>query len=93
MRPANRRRTLGIAGVVGSCLVAINQLGPLLHGPRTTLLWVRVALDYLVPLTVSNLGVLAGTRRTPPDPAARPAPETTDRGVRGHDGESPSTIL
>ena len=61
MRPTNRRRTLGIAGCVGTLLVAINQSGPLLSGPRTALLWARVALDYVVPLTVSNLGVLAGT--------------------------------
>lgn len=61
MRPTNRRRTLGIAGCVGTLLVAINQSGPLLSGPRTALLWARVALDYVVPFTVSNLGVLAGT--------------------------------
>ncbi len=61
MRPTNRRRTLAIAGCVGTLLVAINQSGPLLSGPRTALLWARVALDYVVPFAVSNLGVLAGT--------------------------------
>ena len=61
MRPTNRRRTRAIAGCVGTLLVAINQSGPLLSGPRTALLWARVALDYVVPFAVSNLGVLAGT--------------------------------
>lgn len=61
---ANARRTFGIAGAVGTALVAINQTGPLVHGQFGPLLAVRLFLDYLIPLIVSNLGVLAGSRRS-----------------------------
>jgi hypothetical protein len=60
--PPNLRRTTMIAGSVGAGLVAINQLGPLLQGHRPLLVWVRVALDFLVPFLVSNLGVLTASR-------------------------------
>ena len=59
-------RTITIALVVGNCLVIINQFQPLVHGPRTIELWLRIGLDYLVPFTVSNLGVLSGSRHAQP---------------------------
>lgn len=58
-KPRSLRRTSSIAGVVGTCLVVINQLGAILDGQRGAILWVRVALDYLVPFVVSNLGMLS----------------------------------
>ena len=61
-RRPNLTRTITIALIVGTCLVIINQLGPVLNGPRTELLWLRIILDYLVPFTVANLGVLSGSR-------------------------------
>jgi hypothetical protein len=64
--PPNLRRTGTIALVVGSCLVAINQLQPLLQGPRTLGVFVRVVLDFVVPFVVSNLGVLSASRRRQP---------------------------
>ena len=61
-RRPNLTRTTTLALIVGTCLVFINQLGPLLGGPRPIRLWLEIALDYLVPFVVSNLGVLSGSR-------------------------------
>ncbi|MDA8073516.1 MAG: nitrate/nitrite transporter NrtS [Actinomycetota bacterium] len=52
-----------IAAVVGSLLVVINQGGVLVSGHTSWVVWVRVALDYVIPTCVSTMGVLAGTRR------------------------------
>jgi hypothetical protein len=48
--------------VVGSLLVAINQGWALASGHVGWIVWVRVALDYLIPAGVSTMGVLAGSR-------------------------------
>ena len=61
--PPNRRRVTAIALLVGSLLVAINQGGALASGRVSSILWVRMALDYLIPACVSTMGVLAGSRR------------------------------
>ena len=61
--PPNRRRVAVIAVVVGSLLVAINEGGALASGHVGWVVWVRVALDYLIPACVSTMGVLAGSRR------------------------------
>jgi hypothetical protein len=42
----------------------MNQLGVILDGRATALVWVKAALTYLTPLVVSNFGVLSATRRT-----------------------------
>ena len=60
--PRNLRRTASIALVVGSAFIAMNQLGAILAGDATTLVWLKVALTYLTPLVVSNFGVLSATR-------------------------------
>lgn len=57
------RRTITIALVVGTILFAINQLDVVARGDATAVVWVKSALTYLVPFTVSNLGVLVATRR------------------------------
>lgn len=59
----NRRRVVAIALVVGSLLVAINQGGILASGHLGWIVWLRMALDYLIPACVSTMGVLAGSRR------------------------------
>ena len=61
--PPNRKRIAAIALVVGSLLAAINQGGTLASGHVDWVVWIRVALDYLIPTCVSTLGVLAGSRR------------------------------
>lgn len=69
----NLGRTVGIALVVGTLLVGINQSGPLLRGDVAPVLVARILLDYLVPFIVSNLGVLSGSRR-PGGPGGRRFP-------------------
>ncbi|MHB1488559.1 MAG: nitrate/nitrite transporter NrtS [Acidimicrobiales bacterium] len=60
----NRRRVGLIAAVVGTLLVGINQGAVLASGHMTWMVWVRVLLDYLIPASVSTMGVLAGSRRS-----------------------------
>jgi len=50
--------------VVGTLLVGINQGVVLASGHFDWLVWVRVALDYVIPACVSSMGVLAGSRRS-----------------------------
>jgi hypothetical protein len=64
----NRRRVGVIATVVGSLLVGINQGAVLASGHFSWLIWVRIALDYVVPTCVSTMGVLAGSRHSSPKP-------------------------
>jgi hypothetical protein len=59
------RKTLWIAVVVGTVLFAINQLDVVLRGAATSVVWLKVALTYLVPFCVSNTGVLIASRRKP----------------------------
>jgi hypothetical protein len=66
--PANLRKTVGIAVLVGSVLFCINQLDVVLRGKATTLVWVKSAITYLVPFAVSNWGVLIGSRRRVDEP-------------------------
>ena len=60
--PANLRKTLRIALVVGCVLTLINQGDVLLRGDATALTGVKIGLNFIVPFVVSNLGVLAGDR-------------------------------
>jgi hypothetical protein len=57
------RATTRIATVVGTVLFAINQLDVVITGRATAATWVKAAVTYLVPFTVSNLGILTATRR------------------------------
>lgn len=59
-RPANLRRTVRIALVVGLILGILNQGSVIINGDATTLTWIKVALNFCVPFIVSNLGLLAG---------------------------------
>jgi len=54
----------------------MNQLGIILDGHATALVWLKAVLTYLTPLVVSNFGLLSATRRTvaahtTPPPAVR----------------------
>lgn len=60
---ANLKRTLTIALIVGTTFFAMNQLGVIVAGHASALVWAKVALTYLTPLVVSNLGVLSATRK------------------------------
>ena len=61
--PPTLRRTGRIAAVVGLVLTGINEGDSLVHGDVSAVTGIKMALNFLVPFIVSNLGVLAGTRR------------------------------
>ena len=62
--PRHLRRTVTVMVVVGTAFFAMNQLGTILAGRATALVWVKAVLTYLTPLLVSNFGVLSATRRS-----------------------------
>ncbi len=57
------RKTIRIALIVGTILSLINQAQVIFGGKATTLTWVRVGMNYLVPFCVSSTGFLSATRR------------------------------
>ena len=57
------RHTVRIAAVVGLVLTGINEGDSLVYGNVSAATGIKMALNFLVPFIVSNLGVLAGTRR------------------------------
>jgi hypothetical protein len=57
------RRTTRIAVVVGLALTGINEGDSLVHGHVSGATGIKMAFNFVVPFVVSNLGVLAGTRR------------------------------
>jgi hypothetical protein len=57
------RRTIRIAAVVGLVLTAINEGDGLVRGAFSAAAGIKIVFNFLVPFVVSNLGVLAGTRR------------------------------
>jgi hypothetical protein len=61
-RPAVLKRTLTIAAIVGTVLSLINEGGAILHANVTGAAAWKIALNFVVPFIVSNLGVLAGDR-------------------------------
>jgi hypothetical protein len=63
--PPYLKRTIRIAFIFGSVLFAINHLDEVLMGRATAAVWIKGALTFLVPFSVSNLGVLVASRRRP----------------------------
>ena len=61
--PQHLKRTVSVMLVVGTAFFAMNQLGVILAGRATAVVWVKAALTYLTPLLVSNFGILSATRR------------------------------
>ena len=59
----NLSKTVRIALIVGTILFCINQLNFVLEGKANVVLWIKVALTYLVPFCVANAGILLATRR------------------------------
>jgi hypothetical protein len=59
----NLRRTGSVALIVGTTFFAMNQLGVILAGRATAVVWLKAALTYLTPLIVSNYGVVCAPRR------------------------------
>jgi hypothetical protein len=58
-------RTIRIALVVGTILFCINQLNLVLEHRAGAVVWLKGAITFLVPFSVSNLGILIATRRDP----------------------------
>lgn len=67
--PPYLRRTVATALAVGTGYFLVNQVAVVLAGHASTGVWVETGVTYLVPFTVSNVGLLVGCRRTPPAPA------------------------
>ncbi|HEU0195586.1 MAG TPA: hypothetical protein VFQ88_00040 [Nevskiaceae bacterium] len=64
LTPIHLKRTLLIALVVGTWLNLFNHLDQLLRGAINLPLAVKLALNYVTPFVVSNIGLLARhTRR------------------------------
>ncbi len=56
------RTCVSVAVVVGTILTAVNQGSVIATGNASTLTWVRVGVNYLVPFVVSSIGYLAPFR-------------------------------
>lgn len=57
----------------------INHLDTVLAGAATATTWVKIAVTYLVPFVVANIGLLLGTRDRPdPDAPTQPAQPPTE---------------
>jgi hypothetical protein len=61
--PANVKRSVTIALVIGTLFVAMNQLEVILSGQASLIVWLKAGLTYVTPLCVSNLGILSATYR------------------------------
>lgn len=70
--PRNMKRTVTIAATVGTIFFTMNQLGVILAGKATAIVWIKAALTYVTPLIVSNLGMLSATRRVEEPSSYRP---------------------
>lgn len=69
LKGTTRRIALPVALVVGTLLSAVNQAPALIHGHHGGATIIRIAVNYLVPYTVSSIGFLSAgrTRRTDDD--------------------------
>ena len=56
-------RTVAVTLLVGSIIFSINHFDVVLRGEATASTWLKGALTFLVPLCVSNYGILVATRR------------------------------
>jgi hypothetical protein len=61
--PRSLKRSGSIALIVGSLFFAMNQLDVIMADRATALVWAKVALTFLTPLVVSNIGMLSATRK------------------------------
>lgn len=59
IQPTHLRRTCTVALIVGTWLTLFNQGGVIWAGEVGPGLWVKVALNYLTPFVVANLGLLS----------------------------------
>ncbi len=57
-----------IAVVVGTLLTTINQGSVLVAGAQTTMTWIRIGANYLIPFIVASIGYLSPLRVRPEEP-------------------------
>jgi hypothetical protein len=62
-QPQHLRRIVIVALFVGTAFFAMNQLGLVLAGRASPLVWFKAVLTYVTPLCVSSIGVLSATHR------------------------------
>jgi uncharacterized membrane protein len=60
--PPHLRRTGSIALVVGTWLTLFNQGDVIWTGQMGGWIWIKIALNYLTPFAVANLGLLSKRR-------------------------------
>jgi uncharacterized membrane protein len=60
--PPHLRRTGSIALVVGTWLTLFNQRDVIWTGQLSGWIWIKIALNYLTPFVVANLGLLSKQR-------------------------------
>lgn len=78
-QPVHLRRTGTIAAAVGTWLTLVNQGDVLLAHHWSPALFTKIALNYLTPFTVSNLGLLSRTfHRSPSDGTPHTGLKTDD---------------
>ena len=63
MRPDVVRRSLRVAALVGSILIAINYTDRWLAGALTRADWIKMGITYLVPYGVATYAAVAAIRR------------------------------
>ncbi len=59
------RTAIPTAAVVGTVLSAVNQGVVIAEGAAGTAVWVRVAVNYVVPFLVASVGYLSARRARP----------------------------
>jgi hypothetical protein len=62
LTPTHLRRTLTIAFLVGSWLTLVNQMDVIRQSGWSRPLILKLALNFLTPLVVANLGLLSRTK-------------------------------
>jgi hypothetical protein len=64
LTPERLRRTALTALIVGTVLTLVNQVDVVAGGAATSTTYLKITANYIVPLVVSNVGLLIG-RGTP----------------------------
>ncbi|WP_406670406.1 nitrate/nitrite transporter NrtS [Methanolobus sp. ZRKC4] len=57
---------LPVALIVGLLLSTINQSDVILNGAATTITWLKVGMNFVIPFCVSSYGILKGCRLESP---------------------------
>lgn len=61
--PRNLRQSVAAALIVGTILFAVNQLDVVMAGDASAAVWIKSAVTYLVPFTVTNYGIVVASKK------------------------------